>query len=438
VLLSFIIQQIVHFSDQEFLFLTSPMNQNALILGKVWPEPLSSAAGSRMLQLINALKEQGYSLTFASAAGDSIFMSDLKALGIEKCSIQLNDSSFDIFLKELNPALVLFDRFTTEEQYGWRVAEHCPHALRVLDTEDLHCLRAARQLALKEKRNFELLDLNSAIAYREIASIYRCDLSLIISEFELHLLQNHFKIDPSLLLYLPFMLETIGNDNQLQWPNFTQRKHFISIGNFLHEPNWDAVVYLKQEIWPLIRKHLPTAEVHIYGAYPSHKVFELHHPKNGFLIKGRAKLVSEVMSQAKVCLAPLRFGAGLKGKLIDAMLCGTPSVTTELGKEAMHAELPWNGTIANDPNNFANAAVELYSNELLWTASQKNGIQIINSLYSKTLYQTLFIASLQSIQTNLKVHRLKNFMGSMLMQHTTQSSRYMALWIEAKNKNTRA
>jgi len=414
------------------------MNQKALILGKVWPEPQSSAAGSRMLQLISALKEQGYALSFASAANDSEFMCNLKALGVEKCSIQLNDSSFDVFLKEFDPALVLFDRFTTEEQYGWRVAEQCPNALRVLDTEDLHCLRAARQLALKEKRNFELLDLNSAIAYREIAAIYRCDLSLIISEFELKLLQNHFKIDPSLLLYLPFMIETISTNDQLQWPNFTQRNHFISIGNFLHEPNWDAVVYLKQEIWPLIRKRMPKAEVHVYGAYPSHKVFELHNPKEGFFIKGRAEQVSEVMSQAKVCLAPLRFGAGLKGKLIDAMLYGTPSITTDLGKEAMHAELPWNGTIANDPNNFADAAVELYSNELLWTASQKNGIQIINSLYSKPFYQTLFTSSLHSIQTNLKAHRLKNFMGSMLMQHTTQSSRYMALWIEAKNKNTRA
>lgn len=412
------------------------MPQKAVIIGKVWPEPASSAAGSRMVQLILALKEQGYQLSFASAAGDSVFMCDLSKLGVEKCAIQLNDASFDVFIKEKNPDLVLFDRFTTEEQYGWRVAEQCPHAIRVLDTEDLHCLRAARQIALKEKTEFHLSQLNSPIAYREIASIYRCDLSLVISEFELQLLHNYFKVDPSLLLLLAFMLDPITAANEKKWPDFDQRKDFISIGNFLHEPNWDAVQYLKKEIWPLIRKQLPKAEVHIYGAYPSHKVFDLNAPKEGFLIKGRADEVAVVMSQARVCLAPLRFGAGLKGKLIDAMLNGTPSVSTQIGAEAMHGNLDWNGIIEDDPNLFAQAAYELYTNETLWLSSQKNGIHIINTLYSKTTEEEKFKNTLQAIKTNLTTHRLNNFTGSMLMQHSTQSARYMALWIEAKNKLT--
>lgn len=410
------------------------MSQKALIIGKVWPEPASSAAGSRMVQLILALKEHAYQVTFASAAGDSSFMCDLSKLGIEKCSIQLNDSSFDVFLKEQDPDLVLFDRFTTEEQYGWRVAEQCPKALRVLDTEDLHCLRAARQSAIKEKRGFDISQLSSPIAYREIASIYRCDLSLIISEFELKLLQDHFKVESSLLLLLPFMLDPIRQSDEEKWPDFQQRNDFISIGNFLHEPNWDAVQYLKQEIWPLIRKRLPKAQLNVYGAYPSHKVFDLNNSKEGFLIKGRADEVKVVMSQARVCLAPLRFGAGLKGKLIDSMLCGTPSITTNIGAEAMQGDLGWNGKIEDDPNLFAEAAIELYTNEELWHTSQKKGITIINSLYSKTEHEVNFIRTLQTIKANLTSHRLNNFIGSMLMQHTAQSARYMARWIEAKNK----
>ena len=115
-------------------------NQHVLIIGFVWPEPNSSAAGGRMVQLISIFKKQGFEVTCASPAMDSDFMVDLDSLGVTKRFIALNCSSFDVFIKELNPSIVLFDRFMIEEQFGWRVAENCPDALRLLDTEDLHCL----------------------------------------------------------------------------------------------------------------------------------------------------------------------------------------------------------------------------------------------------------------------------------------------------------
>ena len=184
--------------------------QQLLIIGFVWPEPNSSAAGGRMMQLISLFATQGFRITFASPAMDSDFMVDLSQYGVDKKSINLNCSSFDTFIKELKPNIVLFDRFMIEEQFGWRVAEICPNALRLLDTEDLHCLRLARQKAFKEKRVFQIADLFSEeVAKREIASILRCDLSLMISEFEMELLETTFKIDASLLYYLPFLLEQI-------------------------------------------------------------------------------------------------------------------------------------------------------------------------------------------------------------------------------------
>ena len=133
-------------------------NKRLLIIGFVWPEPNSSAAGGRMLQLISLFQDQGFQITFASPAQDSDFMVTLSDFGVDKKAIELNDSSFDLFLKELKPNVVLFDRFMIEEQFGWRVAENCPDAIRVLDTEDLHCLRLARQNAFKAKRNFEIAD----------------------------------------------------------------------------------------------------------------------------------------------------------------------------------------------------------------------------------------------------------------------------------------
>ena len=133
--------------------------QHILIIGTVWPEPNSSAAGSRTMQLIEQFQKRNWKITFACAAADSQFSIDFEKYGIDKVSIALNNSSFDAFIKNLQPTIVLFDRFMMEEQFGWRVAENCPDALRILDTIDLHCLRLARQQAFKEKRDFDLEDL---------------------------------------------------------------------------------------------------------------------------------------------------------------------------------------------------------------------------------------------------------------------------------------
>jgi glycosyltransferase involved in cell wall biosynthesis len=406
-----------------------------LIIGFVWPEPNSSAAGTRMMQLISIYKENGYEITFASPALDSDFMVDLSEFGVDKIAIELNNSSFDYFIKELNPNVVLFDRFMIEEQFGWRVSENCPKAVRVLDTEDLHCLRMARQKAFKENRKFEFNDLlTEEVAKREIASILRCDLSYIISEFEMKILKDVFKIDASLLHYLPFLAEEMTEEEVLQLPSFWERNNFVFIGNFLHEPNWNTVQYLKESIWPLLKKQFPEAVLEVYGAYSSQKVLQLHQPKNGFFIKGRAEDAREVIKDARVVLAPIRFGAGLKGKLLEAMQCGTPSVTSTIGAEAMYADFMWNGFITDEINDFVEKSIALYQNEDLWKQSQKNGVVIIKEVFLKKKYSIELIEVLDSILNNLEHHRLHNFMGSLLQHHTLKSTKYMSKWIEAKNK----
>ncbi len=126
------------------------LNNKILIIGLIWPEPEATAAGSRMLQLVDFFIKQGYKLSFASAAAKSDLSFDFSDLAISCFHIELNSSSFDDLLKKLDPGMVVFDRFLTEEQYGWRVQRTCPEALRILDTEDLHFLRKSREMALKK------------------------------------------------------------------------------------------------------------------------------------------------------------------------------------------------------------------------------------------------------------------------------------------------
>jgi glycosyltransferase involved in cell wall biosynthesis len=409
--------------------------QSLLIIGFVWPEPNSSAAGGRMMHLISLFQEQGFQITYASPAQESDFMIDLRTYNVDKKAILLNSVTFDPYIKELNPSLVLFDRFMIEEQFGWRVAENCPNALRILDTEDLHSLRLARQKAFKEKRVFKIEDLLvEEVAKREIASILRCDLSLMISQYEIEVLTTIFKIDSALLYYLPLLLESSAIVNFDKLPSFEERADFIFIGNFLHEPNWNAVLYLKESIWPLIKEKLPHAVLNIYGAYPSQKVVQLNNVKEGFVICGRAADANEVVQQARVVLAPLRFGAGIKGKLVEAMLCGTPSVTTTIGAESMQGGLQWNGFIADDVEAFSNQSVQLYQEKQLWLQAQKNGIEIINRRYLRTLFEADFNSNIERLRIDLQQHRLNNFMGELLQYHTLRSTKYMSKWIEEKNK----
>ena len=409
--------------------------QHILFIGSVWPEPASSAGGSRTVQLMELFLSREWKITFASTAANSPYMIDFSAWNVSKVSVLLNDASFDTFISELQPDVVVFDKFMVEEQFGWKVAFYCPKALRILDTIDLHCLRIARQKALKENRYFSETDLlEEEVTKREIASIFRSDISLIISDVEMNLLLNQFHVNSELLHYVPFLLKPIEDEQVGAWATFEDRMHFITIGNFLHEPNWNAVLYLKQEIWPLIKKELPEAALHVYGSYCSSKAEALHAPKDRFFIMGRAEDAQQVVAMAKVCLAPLRFGAGIKGKLVEAMQCGTPSVTTPIGSEGMHGNLEWNGFIANDSSSFAEAAIQLYTDKKLWQRSQKNGIRIINEFYPERKLGEELINRILLVKQQLNKHRLKNFMGAMLLHHTMNSTKYLSKWIEEKNR----
>lgn len=409
------------------------MNNRILIIGLTWPEPQATAAGSRMLQMIAYYLECGFEVTFASAASKSKLSFDFSDMAVNCLEIVLNSDTFNDQLKDLNPGIVLFDRFVSEEQYGWRVKKVCPNAVLVLDTEDLHFLRKARETALKKTDQNWRAFLQNDTTFREIASIYRCDLSLIISKTEFSLLQEDFNVPPSILFYLPLFSENHGIENLEVLPTFEQRKHFMSIGNFKHKPNLDATRYLYHKIWPLIRKELPDAVIHIYGAYSNEAIDQMNNKKIGFLIKGWVADKRKAFIQSRVCLAPLRFGAGQKGKLVDAMFYGTPSVTTSIGAEGMTESNEWGGFIEDKPEAFAKKAVQLYQDKLVWESAKEKGHRILKTSYDPSNFHSKLTAKMEQISLKLEQHRASNFIGKMLSHHSMKSSMYLSKWISLKN-----
>ena len=406
------------------------MAKKLLLIGHTFPEPSTTAAGQRMLQLIALFQKMGYEISFGSTASIGEHSMHLDTLGISSELLQLNHPSFDEYIRDLDPSVVIFDRYITEEQFGWRVAEQCPNAFRILDTEDLHFLRKARQEAVL--KNTEL-DIYSDTAKRELASILRCDLALIISEVEMALLQDTFQIPPSILYYLPFLVSPISEEKKLTQHRFESRNHFVTIGNLLHAPNVDSILYVKKAIWPLLRQHLPSAKLFVYGNYAPQHILQLHQPKEGFYIEGWASDAHEVLVNARICLAPLRFGAGLKGKFIDAMQSGTPLVTTSVGAEGMFGGMKTPGGIFDDPKELVEAAVRLYTNEADWQECQLAGYDVLAQRFSSQKISEAFIKHLSLLLEHRSEHRKAHFLGAILQHQTLQATKYMSKWIAEKN-----
>lgn len=397
-----------------------------------------------MMQLIHHFIDKGDQVTFVSSAKDSFYQEDLTKLAIDCAFVQLNDSSFNAFIEKLDPHIVIFDRFMTEEQFAWRVMDTCPNAIRVLNTEDLHFLREARHKALKKRKangsgaelryqeDLTILQtLRSDLQLRELASIYRSDSSLMVSDFEVKLLSETYQIPIEKLVHLPLYAQETHGD----LPSFEEREDFIFIGNFWHEPNWDAVRYLKSAIWPLIRTKVPKAKLTIYGAYCSEKVYQLANEKEGFLVKGRADDAFEVVSNAKVSLAPIRFGAGIKGKLLESMVAGTPSVTTNIGAEGM-TDSPnnWGGFIEDKPEEFAERAAQLYLDQHEWKAAQNRGFNVIQKRFTKKAFTNQLDQAIEKLN-DISAHRNKSLVSLILQKESHQAARYMSIWIEEKKIN---
>ena len=405
-----------------------------LYLCFIWPEPKSSAAGFRTLQQLISLKNANYQVIAASSCQQNQYQKNLEEIGIKTYRFLPNDPTIDEFLSEWNPDIVIFDRFMIEEQFSWRVKQICPNALRVLDTIDLHSLRRARQNDLiNDKKNSDTENDFSDDLIREVASIYRSDISFLVSDFEYKYLTENLDVDNTLLnisrFYYPDLKST---------PKYSERKNFVSIGNFNHPPNVDSVKLLSHIIWPKIRSLLVNtsnqdAQLHIYGAYPTEEIKKLDDPKNNFIVKGWAEEATQTLSEYKVNLAPLRFGAGIKGKVSDGWYAGTPCVGTSIAAEGMCEQHKFGGIIEDDFEKFAACAVNLYSDSDFWLEAQTNGFELIQKLYNAEKNSKKFLSAIQQAYENKQHIRSKNLIGAVLWSSQMRSTQYLSRWIELKN-----
>lgn len=419
-----------------------------LFVGFVWPEPKSSAAGQNILSYIETFIHNGDEVSFCSAADTTEQSENLAQLGVNTFVAQLNNSSFNQQVADLAPHIVIFDRFLCFEQFAWRIKQTCPKAMLVLDAEDLHFLRKARHEMQKGSNELFMSSneistmsnratLLNDVALRELACIYQADLTLALSSFECELLTHVFNVPEYQLAHTPFILSSDNAPSSKLKP-FEARQDFVLIGNFRHAPNYHSAKVLRENLWPSIAKRLKTqgveAKCHVYGAYLSPKAKQLENKSLGFLVHGFAPNQFDVIENARVMLAPITFGAGVKGKLLDAMQCKTPSITSPIGAEGI-SQLAWPGAIVSDAEMFVTQAINMYTQHELWHLQVDRAKHILEQDYDMQKNRLHLVNTIRRAWDSLSHNRSINILQQVLSHHQFQTSRYMSQWIEAKNKH---
>lgn len=232
--------------------------------------------------------------------------------------------------------------------------------------------------------------------------------------------------------------------------DFEDRKDYVTVGGFKHAPNIDSIRLLKYEIWPRIRKQLPTSRLHIYGAYPTHEILAMHDERTGFIVHGAVDDLDAVLRKGRVLLALLRFGAGIKGKIVDAWRCGCPVVTSPVGAEGMtnnesnassnidgeqftnEIDGSWGGMIASDTNNFVDAAVKVYTHKDHWRSCQDKENGLLKLLFDGRTNLPLVEDSICNGIMDLSRRRRLDVVGAILWRGAQRSTEYFSRWIELK------
>jgi hypothetical protein len=309
-----------------------------------------------------------------------------------------------------------------------------------LDTVDLHSIRVHRskQLASLAKTalccpsfDFEdFLQQQDGLWEREIAAVFRSDLVLVVSDFERDVLVRSFKV-PQVNVQLCRLSYPHRDTAPLQ---YHERQGFVAIGSFRHPPNVDALSFLLDEFWPLLRNRLPHAELEIWGSHMTAGHARQMAKRPGVHVKGYAPCAREVLARARVHLALVRFGAGIKTKISDAFFSGTPTVTTPIGVEGMLDDAEFPGFVSGDLSEALEHAVWLHEDNSVWNEKAELTSTVLQKGYTAESTTIALGRRVDAIMERLPQHRSANPLGRVFWHQSCRSTEYFSKWIELKEK----
>jgi len=345
-----------------------------LVVDSMTPEPKRDSGSLRLSAILRLLGEQGWSVSFlpddGRASDDEIRA--LGALGVEVLSRPwVSDLPHWLRAHGHDLRAVMLCRHTVAGQYASLVRKLAPKSRLLFDTVDLHFLRERRAAELSGSAAMA----RQALASRksELALIEQSDVTFVVSPHEQALLAAEV---PGAKVEL---LSNVHEVHGCRHP-FQGRKDLVFIGGFGHPPNVDAIRWIASDILPSLRARLPHIAVHVLGDIPETARGELNTP--GLELHGRVPDLTPWLAGALASLAPLRFGAGVKGKINMAMSHGVPVIATTTAVEGMQLRPGVDVLVAEDADGFADAVVRLSSDEELWSTLSRHGLDNVDQHFS--------------------------------------------------------
>jgi len=390
-----------------------------LIIAHLWPESNTTAAGQHLLALIQSFKNAKYQVHFGCTTDKTPLWDPFIEDAIIVHKIALNCNSFDELILDLRPEVVLFDRFISEEQFGWRVYKNLPQCYTLLNTEDLHSLRLSRSNGKEEE--WETTDTFK----REIASFYRVDKVLIISREEINRLIALLPSIGSKLIYTPLIVHR----REIATTNHRKPWSFVFFGSGKHPGN-KATLHRILEMWPNILKIQPESSLIIFGAYYTESLMNKAKKLKQVSFLGWVEDLDTVLINYQFLLSPTPFGAGLKGKILQSINNGVICLCTSLASEGIDMESRSLFMHLNSEREYLNTIESIINNSEILEREQSIQSELLD--HFSEFSNDSWIANL-TVENNLKaLEILKQVIRHSTINSTENLGKYLTL---KTNKN---
>jgi len=351
------------------------VTRRVLVIDAYTPKPDRDSASLRLVNLLALLREQGCAVTFFAdnRAHDGGYTEALQALGVEvwwkpwirgaPAWFARHGALFDT---------IIVSRHYVASNYLALARRHAPQARFVFDTVDLHYLREQREAELAN----DPARIRNAQQTREdeLRLVRESDLTLVVSPVEQALLARDAP---------GAAVEVLSNVHRAKTTHagFAARKDIVFVGGYRHPPNVDAALWMAREIFPLIRAQREDIVLHVIGGDATDEVSALG-KLPGVRVHGHVPDIDPYMDGCRIGLAPLRYGAGVKGKVNLSMAHGQPVVATPAAIEGMHLRDGVDVLVGADPQAFASAVLRLYDDCSLWEMLARHGIENVERHFS--------------------------------------------------------
>ena len=375
---------------------TNAQRRRVLFIDAETPMPDQNSGSNDALNMMLIFIEMSYQVTFIPESNFSHrgrYTDDLLDLGIGAVWFPYHKTVKDV-LAEIGAELsvVVLCRGEIATKYIELVRVLAPRAKIIFNAVDLHFLRMEREAELSG--DGKLRRAAAALRLSELDTVRKADATIVVSSYEQTLLENEV---PQAKVHLIPLIRDIPN--ALDVPDVAGRKDVIFVGTYQHPPNRDAAMFFAKQIFPLIRKRIPNARFLAVGSEVTPEIQDL--AGEGVEVLGYVQDLDALLRRCRVSVAPLRYGAGIKGKVATALQSGLPTVASTVAVEGTPLVPDREIVVADDPDQFAAAVIELYLNDEKWRRLSEAGFQFARQEYSlesnrkrvRRLFETLDIGA---------------------------------------------